>query len=332
MEKNNGFPKYATTDSEGKARFQVEYGDYVVNIDSEDYVSKSQPVQFRSNHKNFTIPVTSIDSCLRLKWNATTQPTVGFYGNQGLVLSDGATATIKWGDGTVSSYSQPSDFAHTYEQEGTFDILIIPENGHITGLGNDLFKNCSGLEMVVMPSTITDVGSGAFSSCVNLKGVGLSDSLTEIKTGVFSNCTSLNQIDLPSGITTIGDGSFQRCAFSIIQFPQSLTQIGIGAFSDCSNLSTITFNEGLVTIKNGCFSTNALRNVVIPSTVTTLGGGSFTNNANLTSVQFLSPTPPSVYGAFDLGTRMTATVPKGTLEAYTSALSSYYYITIIEKE
>ena len=46
-----------TTGSDGKATFETEYGDYKVRITADGYVTKTETVAFRSNHKNFTIKV-----------------------------------------------------------------------------------------------------------------------------------------------------------------------------------------------------------------------------------------------------------------------------------
>ena len=44
-----------TTDATGKATFDVAYGDYTVTIEKDGYVTKTEDVAFRSNHKNFSI-------------------------------------------------------------------------------------------------------------------------------------------------------------------------------------------------------------------------------------------------------------------------------------
>lgn len=45
-----------TTDENGKATFEeMEYGDYIATISAEGYVTKTENIAFRSNHKNFTV-------------------------------------------------------------------------------------------------------------------------------------------------------------------------------------------------------------------------------------------------------------------------------------
>ena len=45
-----------TTGSDGKATFEnTEYGDYTLTIEADGYITKTENIAFRSNHKNFTI-------------------------------------------------------------------------------------------------------------------------------------------------------------------------------------------------------------------------------------------------------------------------------------
>ena len=62
-----------TTGDDGKATFQLEYGDYTATISKDGYTTKTENIAFRSNHKNFsitlvessgtgTVTVTCVDS------------------------------------------------------------------------------------------------------------------------------------------------------------------------------------------------------------------------------------------------------------------------------
>lgn len=48
------------TDSDGKAEFELEYGDYSATINADGYTSKTESLAFRSNHKNFTVTLELI--------------------------------------------------------------------------------------------------------------------------------------------------------------------------------------------------------------------------------------------------------------------------------
>ena len=47
-----------TTDSDGKATFELPYGDYTAEVTASGYDDAEESIAFRSNHKNFTITMT----------------------------------------------------------------------------------------------------------------------------------------------------------------------------------------------------------------------------------------------------------------------------------
>ena len=44
-----------TTDKDGECTFTLPYDDYEVTVELEDYVTLTETVAFRNNHKNFTL-------------------------------------------------------------------------------------------------------------------------------------------------------------------------------------------------------------------------------------------------------------------------------------
>lgn len=50
-----------TTDETGKAEFDLEYGDYEATIEATGYVTATEELAFRSNHKNFTVTLTAAE-------------------------------------------------------------------------------------------------------------------------------------------------------------------------------------------------------------------------------------------------------------------------------
>ena len=51
-----------TTDGEGKAEFELDYGDYTANVTMNGYNDAEESIAFRSNHKNFTISLTTVSN------------------------------------------------------------------------------------------------------------------------------------------------------------------------------------------------------------------------------------------------------------------------------
>lgn len=48
-----------TTDSDGVVEFELEYGDYEASISATGYVTATESLAFRSNHKNFSVSLES---------------------------------------------------------------------------------------------------------------------------------------------------------------------------------------------------------------------------------------------------------------------------------
>ena len=189
---------------------------------------------------------------------------------------------------------------------------IIPteiDGKKVVGIGVDAFKQCKGIQQLIIPEGIEYISQGAFAECSNLKKVVFPISLKEIgktekKTGYVSifaisgafQGTAISEIDMPNDVTVIGEKSFADCKnLAKIQFPDnlkiikgrafsgcdSLREITLsgevlrlenGAFSFCKNLSKVKLNEGLKTIENDVFNYDPeLTYLVIPKSVINFG-------------------------------------------------------------
>ena len=107
-------------------------------------------------------------------------------------------------------------------------------------LGDYVFRGCSGLTSLTLPSSVTKIGCYALSSCIGLTSLTLPSSVTEIGELAFLNCRGLTNFTIPSGVTSIGHGAF-FCCYGLISLtiPSSVTAIGSRAFNDCSGLTSI---------------------------------------------------------------------------------------------
>ena len=91
--------------------------------------------------------------------------------------------------------------------------IYIPDT--IYKLDNELFYNCSSLEVAVMGYGIKRNGQNAqimyraFMNCTSLKYFVVPDTVTEIGHNSFKNCTTLEHMYLPETITVVGAGAAQ---------------------------------------------------------------------------------------------------------------------------
>lgn len=118
--------------------------------------------------------------------------------------------------------------------------IVLPSN--LINIDNCAFYR-SGLESIVIPSSLTTLGESIFENCKALTSVSFEDgsACKTINYGVFAYCSSLTTVELPANLQTIGQGSFYGCtALSQITIPATITRINKGAFQECSSLVSMT--------------------------------------------------------------------------------------------
>jgi hypothetical protein len=82
----------------------------------------------------------------------------------------------------------------------------------ITELPSSAFQYCSGIESVVLPSSVKSIKDGAFANCTSLAAVALPSGVKSIGNRAFFMCESLSEITIPSSVETIDDNAFYGCA------------------------------------------------------------------------------------------------------------------------
>lgn len=100
---------------------------------------------------------------------------------------------------------------------------------------NTLFKECTNLGGVRLPSTLKSIEQSAFEGCTSLTDVIMS--ATEIESNAFKGCTSLPSISL-TGISKIGANAFYDCQnlATLNTYNCPLEEIGDNAFQNCTSL------------------------------------------------------------------------------------------------
>ena len=150
--------------------------------------------------------------------------------------------------------------------------LTIPNS--VTSIGNEAFKNCSGLESVTfeptsqlktigeaafiscggftavtIPNSVTSIGNQAFNNCIRLTTVTFepTSQLKTIGVAAFYNCTSLTTVTIPNGVTSIGNQAFNNCIrLTGVTIPDSVTSIGDYAFFDCTSLIMVVVANPII--------------------------------------------------------------------------------------
>ena len=130
----------------------------------------------------------------------------------------------EFGKGSIIYYSSiNSDIVTPYSTTAFGDARIIHNiynNGigeikfdrELTTIGNNAFRDCSGLTSVVIPDSVISIGDEAFYNCNKLTGLTFGSGVTSIGSYAFIYCDGLTSLTLGSGVTSIGTGAFSRCS------------------------------------------------------------------------------------------------------------------------
>ena len=162
--------------------------------------------------------------------------------------------------------------------------VTIPSS--VTSIGGSAFEGCSGLTSVTIPSSVTEIGGAAFKGCSGLTSVTIPSSVTSIGGSTFSGCSGLTSLTLPSGVTWIGGSTFSGCSgLTNLTIPSSVTSIERSAFEGCSGLTNLTIPSSVTSIERSAFKgCSGLTSLIIPSSVTSIGSYVFENCSGLTSI------------------------------------------------
>ena len=185
--------------------------------------------------------------------------------------------------------SESGDFYKVSGCDKKATEVVIPKeyNGKtVKELGDDAFKECSGLKSVTIPDSVTSIGKSAFYYCTGLTSVTIENSVTSIGDHAFFRCNSLTSVTIPDSVTEIGSWAFSDCTnLTSVTIGNSVTSIGDHAFFDCKRLTSVTIGNSVTTIGGAAFQyCDNLTSVTIPDSVTSIGSSAFEDCTGLASV------------------------------------------------
>ncbi|MBR5287829.1 MAG: leucine-rich repeat protein [Clostridia bacterium] len=184
-----------------------------------------------------------------------------------------------------------------------FTSIVLP--GCATEIGFGAFSE-TGVQTVVLPSTLERIVSSAFEDCRKLKTINLPDGLLQIGYGAFENCVSLTEINLPEGLRILEQSAFSGCSqLTQVTIPPNVTELGAfaftgtaieaivipgtvrqaaSAFENCKTLRTAVVGEGCRLIIDTFRGCTALETLSLPSTVSAIRTYDFEGCASLKDV------------------------------------------------
>ena len=171
-------------------------------------------------------------------------------------------------------------FAYTSGSTKSLKIIDFTQAQQLQTIGDYTF-NYSGLENILLPSSLQSIGSYAFQNCTALTNVATS---ANIGSYAFQNCTALTNVAANSNI---GNNAFDGCnALDKITLGEGVTSIGQYAFSGCSSLKDIILPSTLSKIDSYAFKgCTSLQSIVLPDALTSLGSYTFNGCTALTDAE-----------------------------------------------
>ena len=164
--------------------------------------------------------------------------------------------------------------------------VTIPSS--VTSIGGSAFEGCSGLTSITIPSSVTWIGGAAFEGCSGLTSITIPSSVTEIGGAAFSDCSGLTNLTIPSSVTSIERSAFEGCSgLTSLTIPSSVTSIGKSAFKGCSGLTSLIIPSSVTSIGSYVFENcSGLTSITIPSSVTEIGGTAFKGCSSLVNLYY----------------------------------------------
>lgn len=125
--------------------------------------------------------------------------------------------------------------------------------------------------------------------------------------------------------TVTGVAAYAFCDYNTdltsVKLPNTILKLDCYAFSGFVP-KTFTVPNSVTEIEHDCFEYASLESLVIGSGIQNIGANAFKNCTALTAVQIDAATPPTITATTfpaAIKSKITLTVPKGTLSAYQSA-------------
>ncbi|MBQ3095103.1 MAG: leucine-rich repeat protein [Clostridia bacterium] len=173
--------------------------------------------------------------------------------------------------------------------QGIRHILHVEIKDGVKNIGNNAFKNHTGLSEVTIPSSVMSIGHYAFYGCNRFfYEITLTEGVETIGRYAFADCSELRRVDVPSTVKRIGKCAFMSCSnLSVVSVPEGVTSIGSETFVGCSSLKNIIIPESVTTIGHNAFSEcSSLKSITIPKSVMTIEPNTFFECSNLETIYY----------------------------------------------
>jgi hypothetical protein len=167
----------------------------------------------------------------------------------------------KSADGTYAICAGFED-ASEKEKENFIAIANTYEGVPVKSIGAGAFKDCK-LTGIKIPNSVESIGDNAFKNCTGLTRVVFRDNLIDIAVvignKIFSLQNNFETTVTPNSLISIGNSAFYGCrGLTRIEIPDSVTTIGDSAFYTCYKLVEVVNKSKHITIEKDASSNGYL--------------------------------------------------------------------------
>jgi hypothetical protein len=190
-----------------------------------------------------------------------------------------------------------------FENCDNFSNLNFGEN--VRAVPDNIFKNCNGLQIVDIPSTISTLGKESFEECRNLSELHLGPGLTYIGDNAFKGCISLEEVDYhPINCIYMGNTSlpvFTGCPNLVtLAVGSEVESFPMYAFSSCPSIHWINSKASIPPIIHQNSFENLDSNVLLSVPCNSITAYESSDYWNLCDIQGLYEFSISVESSNDL--------------------------------
>lgn len=202
-----------------------------------------------------------------------------------------------------------------YDCDNLEEVTFAPDSVLET-IGERTFGNCIFTEFTI-PDTVSSIGNDAFGYCDNLASISISENVVSLGGVPFYVNRALESIDVAEDNVNYSSKNgvlYNKSGDTLLRYPAN------------KPATEFTIPNGVTTLGDSSFyGNNNLKKLIIPSSVNKIEEGTFYWAKALEDIRFLGETPPTIGedSTFSNTDKLANIyVPKGTVEAYKSALSS----------
>lgn len=185
-----------------------------------------------------------------------------------------------------------------FEGSLKLSVVVLPEDSALLSIGAKAFSDCVLLKVISFPDSLKTVGDSAFEQS-GLDSLVVPSSVSSLGNSAFSQCKNLGSVSFaaPSNLSSLGTAVFYASGVTSIELPEGMTTVGNQTFENCVSLASVKLPSTMKTVGDSAFAQSGLASLVIPASVSSLGNSAFSQCKNLGSVSFMAPSSLSALGA-----------------------------------